>query len=72
MYFLRLTKLKPAVEQTATEAWCDFQVRLSLSTANILSHSQRRLPEKRHVASNACWTFVRASCVGSSAPFSWR
>lgn len=26
MYFLRLTKLKPAVEQIAQEAWQDFQI----------------------------------------------
>jgi DNA polymerase delta subunit 2 len=26
MYFLRLTKLKPAVEQIAAEAWEDFQI----------------------------------------------
>lgn len=26
MYFLRLTKLKPAVEAVASEAWNDFQI----------------------------------------------
>lgn len=30
MYFLRLAKLKPAVEQVATQAWEGFSVRHSL------------------------------------------
>lgn len=28
MYFLRLAKLKPAVEEMATEAWSDIEVRV--------------------------------------------
>jgi DNA polymerase delta subunit 2 len=31
MYFLRLTRLKPAVEKVATEAWDGFSVRRSRS-----------------------------------------
>ena len=36
MYFLRLAKLKPAVEQVAAEAWDDFEVNDSSSPQNIV------------------------------------
>lgn len=40
MYFLRLAKLKPAVEEIAEEAWNDFEVRLTSSQDSQITNSE--------------------------------
>lgn len=74
MYFLRLAKLKPAVEQVATEAWKSIKVGmhfLSEAMYLIIDMNTTRLLVNMRDGWNEYSTCDRASFAGSPEQFTW-